>query len=41
MSRSARRWIGRIIRDDWTIRAGTGLNKPVGEVICNVTEDTR
>jgi hypothetical protein len=41
MSRGARRWTGRIIRDDWTIRARTGLSKPVGKVICNVTGETR
>jgi hypothetical protein len=39
MSRGARRWTGRIVRDDWTMRAGTGLNKRVSEVICNVTEN--
>ena len=37
MSREARQRIGRIARDDWTIRAGTGLFKPVVELFCNVT----
>ena len=37
MSRGARQPTGRIARDDWTMRAGTGLVKPVIGFFCNVT----
>jgi hypothetical protein len=37
MSRGARQPTGRIARDDWTMRAGTGSIKPVIEMFCNVT----
>jgi hypothetical protein len=36
MSRRARQTTGRIAREDWTMRAGNVLAKPVGEVFCNV-----
>ena len=37
MSRGARQPTGRIARDDWTMRAGTGSIKPVIGIFCNVT----
>ena len=37
MSRGARQPTGRIARDDWTMRAGTGSIKPVIEMFCNFT----
>lgn len=37
MSRGARQPTGRIARDDWTMRAGTGSIKPVIGLFCNVT----
>lgn len=37
MSRGARQPTGRIARDDWTMRAGTGSIKPVIGMFCNVT----
>jgi hypothetical protein len=36
MSRGAGQPTGRIARDDWTMRAGTGSIKPVIEMFCNV-----
>jgi hypothetical protein len=41
MSRSARQSTGRTDREDWTIRVGNVLAKPVGEVFCNVTGRNR
>lgn len=37
MSRGAGQSTGRIARDDWTMRAGTGSIKPVIGMFCNVT----
>ena len=37
MSRGARQPTGRIARDDWTMRGGTSLIKPVIGLFCNVT----
>jgi hypothetical protein len=41
MSRGARRWTGRIVRDDWTNTAGNGLTKLIAWIVCNVTEGIR
>jgi hypothetical protein len=41
MSRGARQSTGRIALEGWTIRAETGLNKPIEEILCNVTGGVR